>query len=298
MKEKKVTVFTPTYNRDYTLHRLYESLVRQTNQSFRWLIVDDGSTDKTQELIAGWIKENKIEIEYYKQKNQGKPTAHNKGVELTRTELFTCVDSDDYLTDDAISEILKAWLEVASECIGILAYRRADGGEDITKYNDNRVKKGTLRYLYDHGLFGDTILVYQTSVLKKYVFPQFEGEKFIPEAYLYDLLDQEGELFLLRKAIYVCEYLPDGYTAGMEKLLYDNSEGYFCYINQRLRLDTRIRQRFMDSIRYDAMAIAHRKKGIVRDAVYPLYALLAYPAGWVMFKKRYAHYRFEASTSC
>lgn len=295
MKEKKVTVFTPTYNREYTLHRLYESLLRQTDHSFRWLIVDDGSTDKTQELVAGWMKENKIEIEYYKQKNQGKPAAHNKGVELTRTELFICVDSDDYLTDDAIAEILKAWLEVSSGYIGILGYKKADGGQIVTRFDNNGIKSGTLRYLYDHGLSGDTVLVYRTEMLKKYAFPQFSGEKFVPEAYLYDLLDQEGELSLLQKAIYVCEYLPDGYTAGMAKLLYDNSQGYFCYINQRLRLDTTIRHRLMDSIRYDAMAIAHRKKRTVRDAVYPLYALLAYPAGWIMYKKRYAYYRVEAS---
>ena len=94
----------------------------------------------------------------------------------------------------------------------------------------------------------------------------------------------------MRKAIYVCEYLPDGYTAGMAKLLYQNPQGYFCYINQRLRLDETVNQRFVDSIRYDAMAIAHRKKRIVRDAVYPIYALLALPAGWILYKKRYASY--------
>lgn len=290
MTEKKVTVFTPTYNRGYTLGRLYESLLRQTDKRFCWLIVDDGSTDNTEELVYMWMKEKKIEIEYFKQKNQGKPMAHNKGVELAKTELFTCVDSDDYLTDEAVAEILYTWNQIPGDCIGILGYIEREGGSVLTKCSDDNMIKGTLRYLYDHGLSGDTILIFRSDVLKKYVFPKFNGEKFIPEAYLYDLLDQEGKLFLMKKAIYVCEYLPDGYTAGMARLLYQNPKGYFCYIKQRLRLDATIKQRFTDSIRYDAMAIAHRRKRIVRDAVFPLYALLAYPVGWILYKKRYANY--------
>lgn len=291
MKEKKVTVFTPAYNRGYTLSRLYESLLRQTDERFCWLVVDDGSTDETEELVSAWIKENRIEIEYYKQENQGKPAAHNKGVELTKTELFTCVDSDDYLTDDAIAEILSAWDGLSSDCIGILGYIKREGEGVLTRCSNDSITKGTLRYLYEHGLSGDTILIFRSDVLKKFAFPKFAGEKFIPEAYLYDLLDREGKLFLMRKAIYVCEYLPDGYTAGMAKLLYKNPEGYFCYINQRLRFDVTIKQRLADSIRYDAMAIAHRKKRIVRDAIYPFYALLAYPAGWFFYRKRYASYK-------
>lgn len=290
MMEKKVTVFTPAYNRAYTLGRLYESLLHQTDKRFCWLIVDDGSTDNTEELVNIWMQEKRIEIIYFKQENQGKPIAHNKGVELTKTELFTCVDSDDYLTDDAIAEILRTWDQLPEDCIGILGYRKREGGKILTKCSDDSIAKGTLRYLYDHGLSGDTILIFRSDVLRKYMFPKFDGEKFIPEAYLYDVLDQEGKLFLMRKAIYVCEYLPDGYTASMAKLLCRNPQGYFCYINQRLRLDTTVKQRFEDSIRYDAMAIAYRRKRVVRDAVYPLLALLAYPAGWILYKKRYEKY--------
>lgn len=290
MMDKKITVFTPAYNRAYTLGRLYESLLRQTDQRFCWLIVDDGSTDLTEELVTKWMKEKKLDIEYYRQDNQGKPAAHNKGVELTKTELFTCVDSDDYLKDEAIAEILSAWKELPKDCIGILGYIEREREGVLTSCSDDRITKGTLRYLYDHGLSGDTILIFRSDVLKKYRFPKFDGEKFIPEAYLYDLLDQEGLLFLMKKAIYVCEYLPDGYTVCMAKLLYRNPEGYFCYINQRLQLDKTGKQRFGDSARYIAMAIAHRRKRIVRDAVYPIYALLAYPVGWVLYKKRYEIY--------
>lgn len=290
MIKKKVTVFTPAYNRAYTLERLYESLLRQTDQRFCWLIVDDGSTDNTEELVHKWQEQKKIEIVYFKQPNQGKAMAHNRGVELTKTELFTCVDSDDYLTDDAVFEILNAWDRLPEDCVGILGYIEREREGVLTKCRNDKVCKGTLRYLYDHGLSGDTILIFKSDIIKKYMFPKFEGEKFIPEAYLYDLLDQEGKLLLMRRAIYVCEYLPDGYTANMARLLYNNPQGYFCYINQRLRLDKSIKQRFADSVRYDAMAIAHRKKRIIRDAVYPYFALFAYPGGWILFKKKYKKY--------
>ena len=126
MKDAFVTVFTPTYNRGYTIGRLYDSLLRQTDKRFCWIIVNDGSTDNTEELILDWIKEKRIDIQYYKQKNQGKPSAHNKGVELTRTELFTCVDSDDYLKDNAIEEIITAWQNHPDDCIGILGYRERE----------------------------------------------------------------------------------------------------------------------------------------------------------------------------
>lgn len=293
MNDRIVTVFTPAYNRGYTLGRLYNSLLRQTDKRFCWIVVDDGSTDNTEDLVLAWVKENKIEIQYYKQKNQGKPSAHNKGVELTETELFTCVDSDDYLKDNAIEEIIATWNNHPDDCIGILGYIEREREGVLTSCSNDTVTKGTLRYLYDHGLSGDTILIYRTDILKKYAFPKFDGEKFIPEAYLYDLLDKEGKLLLLRKSLYVCEYLPDGYTAGMAKLLYRNPEGYFCYINQRLRFDSSLKQRLADSIRYDAMAIAHKRKGVIRNAVYPFYALLAYPAGWIFYKKRYAVYAGE-----
>ena len=106
---KELTVFTPTYNRAYTLGRLYESLCRQSNKNFEWLVVDDGSKDGTEELIKSWQSEEKISIRYIYQENGGKMRAHNRGVKSTETELFVCVDSDDYLVDDGIEKILSFW---------------------------------------------------------------------------------------------------------------------------------------------------------------------------------------------
>lgn len=60
------TVFTPTFNRAASIHRVYESLKSQTFRDFEWLIVDDGSEDDTADLVRKWIKEADFPIEYMK----------------------------------------------------------------------------------------------------------------------------------------------------------------------------------------------------------------------------------------
>ena len=107
----QLTVFTPTYNRAHTLPALYNSLVEQiTNYSFEWLIIDDGSSDNTSEIVNEWIKEYKITINYYKVPNGGKPRAINKAVEWARSPFLFIIDSDDYLADNSVVEFM------ASEC--------------------------------------------------------------------------------------------------------------------------------------------------------------------------------------
>ena len=111
-----LTVFTPTFNRAYILHRCYESLLRQTNKNFIWLIIDDGSTDNTKKLVTEWMnKENGFEIRYEYKKNGGMHTAHNKAYELIDTELNVCIDSDDFMPDNAVELIVNFWDKYGSD---------------------------------------------------------------------------------------------------------------------------------------------------------------------------------------
>ena len=116
-----ITVFTPTYNRGYIISELYESLTQQTFKNFEWLIVDDGSSDETESIINQVIKENKINIKYKKQKNSGKHVAINNGVSDASGELFFIVDSDDYLSSDALEKLEKRFQDIKhnSEVAGI-----------------------------------------------------------------------------------------------------------------------------------------------------------------------------------
>lgn len=280
---KTLTIFTPTYNRADELHRLYESLCRQSDGRFTWLIVDDGSTDNTESIVARWINEGRINIDYHKQSNAGKSQAHNVGVDMCRTDLFVCVDSDDYLTDDAVEQIHSCENALDQEnCVGILAFK------DVTTLASD-VSYSTLYDAYTkHGLRGDTMLVYKTAVISKFSFPLFSGEKFVPESYLYDLLDTCGQLYILRRVLYKCEYLPGGYTSNMARLLCNSKQAYMAYIEQRLRLHSRPgKERFLDSIRYMAMAKVAQKKSPVLSAPYPAYAALAWLPAMVFYYKRY-----------
>ena len=104
-----LTIFTPAYNRAHTIGRTYESLCRQTCKDFEWLVIDDGSSDNTRELVEGWMTENKIPIRYIYQENQGMHGAHNTAYKNIYTELNTCIDSDDWMPDDAVEIINNSW---------------------------------------------------------------------------------------------------------------------------------------------------------------------------------------------
>lgn len=282
---KSITIFTPTYNRKNTLKRLYESLCMQTCQEFKWLIVDDGSTDDTHDFINQCRKENLIEINYIYQKNAGKSMAHNKGVEKCDTELFSCVDSDDYLVPNAIEIILNNWKKVHENCIGILAFRSYEN-KPLTTLK-KKVIYATLIELYrKYGLRGDTMLIYKTKYIAKYKFPKFDGEKFVPEAYLYDKLDQNGKLFVLKKAIYIGEYLDSGYTNNMNDLIKRNPNGYICYIKQRISLNKNVLYKYLDTIRYIAITKTLRNYRVFNKNNF-IYNIFAYPFGILLYLNKY-----------
>ena len=285
--KKLITVFTPTYNRAYVLGKLYASLCNQTSDNYCWLIVDDGSTDNTKELVMKWQEEERIDIQYYWQENQGKAAAHNKGVELTETELFTCVDSDDYLTPNAVETIIETWKkETANEnnYVGILAYKAAENSP-ITRFRD-KVKSATLMNCYHkYGLSGDTFLIFKKEILSQYCFPKIENEKFVPEAYLYDLIDQDGEFYILHEALYIANYLADGYTKNMRKTIKRNPNGYLLYINQRLALHYSLSNKLKDVIRYIAVKKCTNCgiRRIIREAVYPGLTVLCILPGYLFY---------------
>ena len=282
-----VSLFTPTYNRSYTLDRLYESLVNQTDKNFEWIVVDDGSTDDTQEKVMAWEKDGLIKVRYFYQRNSGKPSAHNRGVEEAQGSLFCCVDSDDYLRCDAVEKIIATWEKRNSNHIGILAFRVHIDGTPITQIGDS-VSQSTLRGAYKyHGLKGDTMLVFDTSVIKKYAFPIIEGEKFIPEGYLYNKLDREGMLIIFREGLYICEYQPDGYTANVDRLLFNNYKSYIFHVNTRSREVDIFIEQYFDSIRYTAIAFAHLRGQIISNAENKGMAFLALLPGYLLYRRRY-----------
>lgn len=250
---KKITVFTPTYNRVYILEQLYQSLLRQSYKNFCWLIIDDGSTDRTRELIGQWINEKKIEIRYFYQKNSGKMVAHNQGVEKTDTELFVCVDSDDYLVDNAIELLVEQWVKYNNEStIGIIARRASADGKQMGKGEFPQKKICKMGSFMGKTFSGDTTICFETSKPEEYKLPVIKGEKFITEAFLYDQIDHDGyEYILLDQPITICEYRQDGYTMSMDLISYQNPVGRMFHEAQNLQYSKSFSDKAKACIRYN-----------------------------------------------
>lgn len=277
---KKITVFTPTFNRAYILNQLYKSLKKQTNRSFVWLIVDDGSEDHTEKLVSSWLAENKIEIRYYKQENGGKQRAHNKGVELCDTELFICVDSDDYLTEDAIEVLIRTWDHIPNKqnISGIAALRGKDRFTPLGTSMPANIKASTLNDLYDkHGFRGDTALLFRTEILRKFPFYVVDGEKFMGEGYVYMQMDQHYSLHLLNQVIYICKYLEDGYTKNVRNLIKNNPKGYMILHRQKALLSKNRRVKCESTMKYMIGCLLSREKQPIKQAPYKGLAVLFFP---------------------
>lgn len=229
MNKVTLTIFTPAYNRAHTIGRTYESLCRQTSKDFCWLVVDDGSVDNTKELVAKWIKEDKIPIRYIYQQNQGMHGAHNTAYRNIDTELNTCIDSDDYMPDDAVEAIVSFWKKHGSEkYAGIIGLDATSDGKVIGEPFPEVLKATTLRGYYENLKgSGDKKMIYRTEVIKKYPpYPLFEGERYVGLAYLYNMIDTDYQLLVSNHVYVIVEYQDDGSSRGMWKQYWKNPKGF------------------------------------------------------------------------
>lgn len=237
-KDNLLTIMTPTYNRAKMLPSLYESLCNQTSKNFIWLIIDDGSKDKTEEVVNAYKKEKRLNIQYYYQKNSGKYVAHNTGVLMCSTELFLCVDSDDELLPHAVEIIEHTWKGIKgdSQIVGIVSPREMEGHS----YFSDPPQRGKLMDLYNSGsLVGETALVFRSCILKENLFPVIADEKFMSEDVLYNILDQRYELFVLNEFIYRAEYQDDGLTRNIQRIHWLNPRSTLLMYKSNAAYDTK-----------------------------------------------------------
>ena len=238
-KETMITVFTSTYNRGYTINNLYQSLRRQTVKDFEWVVIDDGSTDNTDILFEAILSENNFfNISYEKVLNGGKHRAINYGVKKAKGEMFFIVDSDDYLTDNAIEKIIALEGTIPNDkkkdFAGVCENRGYTLTEIVGKtYSEDDYLDITMLERERHGIYGDKAEVFYTEILRKYPFPEFEGENFLTECVVWDKIAFDGyKLRFANDIIYVCDYLSDGLTAHYKELFEKNPAGYGLYIFQ------------------------------------------------------------------
>jgi len=272
-----LTVFTPTYNRGYILHQCYESLRKQTCKDFKWLIIDDGSNDNTKELVENWIKnDNGFEIQYVYKENGGMHTGHNKAYEIIDTELNVCIDSDDFMPDNAVEVITKFWKENGSDKYsGIIALDNYKSGEVIGTKLPDKIST-TLSGFYDNGGKGDKKLIYRTEIIKKYPpYPEFEGEKFVPLDYKYLLADKEYELLILNEPVCTVEYIEDGSSMNMFRQYYKNPRGFAFMRKVHIKYDKTFKGKFKNSIHYVSSSMLINNKKFITESPNKLLTIIA-----------------------
>lgn len=244
MYKYRISVFTPTYNRAYRLESLYRSLCRQKFADFEWLVVDDGSTDDTEDLVYKWRKEAHFRIQYYKTENGGKHRAINYGLDRADGELFFTVDSDDELTEDALEKI-DEWFKSIKQKInicGIAANRGTTRKTTPNSYFKSSYLDKTWLEVYSYQedgklvLSGERAIVFYTDFHKKYYFPEFSGENFLTEAVIYNRIAHDGyKLRFYNDIIWIFEYRDDGLTKAGNSIFLNNPQGYGLWLREKAK---------------------------------------------------------------
>lgn len=281
-----LTVFTPTFNRAYTLHLCYESLRRQTCKDFVWLIIDDGSTDQTRELVESWISDGSVLIRYHYQNNQGMHGAHNTAYELINTELNVCIDSDDFMADDAVEKIVTFWRKNGSnKYAGIAGLDATPSGNVIGTRMPDHVKASTLTDLYaKHKVQGDKKLVYRSELTSKCPpYPVFPGEKYCPLSYKYVIIDQQFPLLIMNEVLCYVEYLADGSSMNIIKQYKKNPRGFLFFRKVAMQYAPSFKEKFRESMHYVSSSIMIRNYKFLFESPCKWITLLAAPFGALLY---------------
>jgi glycosyltransferase involved in cell wall biosynthesis len=286
-----VTVFTPTYNRAHLLPRLFESLQRQTFRDFEWLVVDDGSTDETENLPFFKEEHEDFPIRYIRQENGGKHRAINRGVKEAEGELLFIADSDDWLPDDAFSVVADYYDEIKGNqnFAGVCGLDGTEDGRIIGSGLTEPVVDGSSLYIRNHlGVTGDMKEVFRTEVLRAFPFPEIQGERFCPEVLLWNRIASSYKLRYFNKIIYLVEYQADGITSGIVRARMQSPiASMMTYAEMTCYKDVPLAQKVKAAINYWRFRFC--KKGNRDIPRMAWYWNVLMPLGWLMHKRDKAH---------
>ncbi len=280
---KTLTVFTPSFNRADLLPRLYESLCNQTDNDFCWLVIDDGSSDNTEQIVNSWITENKIEIQYIYQENQGMHAAHNTAYKNIITVLNTCIDSDDFMPNNAVEIILNKWNNIEKEKFAGIIGLDADLSLNLIGafFSTNAT---TVENFYNSGGTGDKKLVYRTEIINKYPeYPLFENEKYVGLGTKYLQIDKDFELATLNEILVIVDYQLTGSSNTMFSQYLKNPKGFSYNRIISMQLSSSVKRKFIESIHYISTSIILKDTKFLKKSPKKAITILAIPFGIVLY---------------
>lgn len=253
LKKPYITILTPTYNRGDLLRVCYESLKKQTNKDFQWVIVDDGSIDETKSVVESFCEESpQMNIKYLYKENGGKHTALNYSHSYIEGNYVLMLDSDDTLTENAVETVYDGWkMYEDNEEVGIVTFLKGDSVDSPNAYvKDENVPVEILGYPRICVKSCDCCEVIRTELMKKYPFPVFPNEKFVSEGALWNRVAMTHKCVYINKVIYLCEYLEGGLTKSGRAMRIRNPYGGMYTSNLRMHKKNFLKERVKSGMLY------------------------------------------------
>ena len=280
-------MFTPAYNRAYCLARVYESLLKQTNQNFIWLIVDDGSTDNTKELVAGWVNEQKLVIKYIYKANGGMHTAHNTAYKNIDTELNVCIDSDDFMPISAIQNMFENWQKVKNDeaIAGLVGLDETIDGNLIgSKFKNEFIPTTLIDFYYTQGGAGDKKLVLRNKLTKAYPsYPEYPEERLVPLDTLYVLICRDYKLMPVNQIWCTVDYQQDGSSATIINQYFKSPKGFRYAREISMKYSNVFKLKLRNAIHYNISSFIIGDKLKIIFSPVPLFTILCAPLSYVCF---------------
>lgn len=295
MNDKRIllSVVTPVYNRAALLKTCWESLTRQTDKDFEWIVVDDGSTDGSADTIRA-LPDAGFPVVLVEKENGGKHTALNASHPHIHGQYVLILDSDDYLVDSAVAQVREGWNRFADNAqIGIVTFLKGTAEDSPSCMAMNEfVPVDIMRYQRRFFYSGDCCEVIRSELYLKYPFPVFAGERFLSEGALWNRVSFTHKCVYINSVIYIAEYLEGGLTKSGKPLRIRNPLGGMYTANLNMNPKNYMKRRIKYGLLfgcYGCFAGLTPVKMLKRSDN-KLLAALTLPAGWILYiywKRKY-----------
>ena len=299
-----VSVVTSSYNRATRLPLLYESLCRQTNQDFEWIIVDDGSTDNTEYVVNTFFRDGKLLIRYFHKENGGMNTAMNLGIKNANGLFIFKVDSDDMLLSNAIDRVWfyynsKYWKTNSKRELSGICFLNQDINGNIIgdKFKQDIYISDYITVRVNEHVSGDKSEVILTEKRKNALYMEFPGEKRYPTSGGLITLARKYDMLFVNESIYIRDYLEDGITVSRKKgSVIQTPEGSIHYTNLYLKKDIKYSVRVGKAIDYIYYCLQVKRGffSIVFKSNAPLLVFLMFPRSY--FGRLYGRWKEKRET--
>jgi glycosyltransferase involved in cell wall biosynthesis len=220
-----LSVCVPTFNRADLLNYLYQSLVSQNVSDIELVIVNDGSTDETEELVKKWFDQKKVNINYHFQNNEGRGSALRKAILNAEGEYSIIMDDDDYFVEGALETIKKALIECENynspnhNLAGICCLCLGENGDVLgEKFSDQNYVSNLFNMRFVDKIMGDKKEIVKTEILNEYIFPYFENEKRLVTSTLWNRISYDYDCLFLNHPVAVKRYIKGGMSDTLLEL--------------------------------------------------------------------------------